>query len=266
MAYLRADRLCKQFITAKRKNIVCALENINFEVPSGEFFVIIGPTGCGKTTLLNIAAGFAKPSSGKILINEKEVLGPSWKNTMIFQHFALFPWLTVKNNIEFGLKMKKVARADRRKIVSDLIRMVGLNGCEDQYPYELSGGMKQRVAIARALAVEPQILLMDEPFGSLDAHTRETLHDILLKLWLKNKTTVLFVTHNIEESIKLGQRIMIMTKSPGKIKEIISIPNEYPRDIFHDQGLVGLKSRIHDILAEEAGGMFNNSPISDSEE
>lgn len=251
MGYLKVNNLSKEFTTLKKKDIVLALKNLNFEVHPGEIFMVVGPSGCGKTTLLNIIAGFEFPTKGEVFVDGKNVNKPSWHRTMVFQEYALFPWYTVKKNIEFGLEMKKVEENQRQKKVKDLVNLVELKGFEDAYPRELSGGMKQRVAIARALAVEPSLLLMDEPFGSVDSQTRENLQDILLKLWLKTKNTILFVTHSIEEAVKLGQRVMVMSKRPGEVKEIISLKNPYPRDIISDAGLIKIKSHIHISLSEE---------------
>ncbi len=251
MGYLQVNNLYKEFTRLKKKDTVQALQNLCFEVHPGELFVIVGPTGCGKTTLLNIIAGFDIPTEGEVLVDGRRVDKPSWQRTLVFQEYALFPWYTVRKNIEFGLEMKKIEKTRRQEEVARLIDLVELRGFEDAYPRELSGGMKQRVAIVRALAVEPSLLLMDEPFGSVDAQTRENLQDILLKLWLETKNTILFVTHSIEEAVKLGQRIMVMTKRPGSARETISIKSTYPRDIFSDTDLIKIKSYIHTVLSEE---------------
>lgn len=251
MGYLKVINLYKEFTTLKKKDTVLALQNFNLEVHPGELFVIVGPTGCGKTTLLNIIAGFQTPTKGEVFVDGRQVNLPSWQRTMVFQEYALFPWYTVRKNIDFGLEMKKVEKSKRHKRVEELINLVELKGFEDAYPRELSGGMKQRVAIARALAVEPSLLLMDEPFGSTDAQTRENLQDVLLKLWFKTKNTILFVTHSIDEAVKLGQRIMIMSKRPGETKEVVSVKTPYPRDVISDTELIKVKSHIHTSLSDE---------------
>lgn len=251
MGYLRVNSLYKEFTTLKKKDTVLALKNLNFEVQPGEIFMVVGPTGCGKTTLLNIIAGFEFPTKGEVFVDARQVNAPSWQRTMVFQEYALFPWYTVRKNIEFGLEMKKVEKNKRKEKVDELINLVELKGFEDAYPRELSGGMRQRVAIVRALAVEPSLLLMDEPFGSVDAQTRENLQDILLKLWFKTKNTILFVTHSIDEAVKLGQKIMVMTRRPGMVKEIISVKSPYPRDIIGNTELIKVKAYIHNNLFEE---------------
>lgn len=251
MGYLKVKNLYKEFTTLKKKDILPVLQNLCFEVHPGELFVIVGSTGCGKTTLLNIIAGFETPTKGEVFVDARQVNAPSWQRTMVFQEYALFPWYTVRKNIEFGLEIKKVEKNKRKEKVDVLIDLVELKGFEDAYPRELSGGMRQRVAIVRALAVEPSLLLMDEPFGSVDAQTRENLQDILLKLWFKTKNTILFVTHSIDEAVKLGQRIMVMTKRPGEAKEIILVKSLYPRDIISDTELIKIKSHIHSSLSGE---------------
>ncbi len=206
-----------------------ALEGINIEVKPNEFLCIIGPSGCGKTTLLRMVAGLDHPSSGEIILDGKEVKGPSPDRGMVFQEFSLFPWRTVLKNVEFGLEIKGVGDKARREIAERYIELVGLHGFENHYPYELSGGMKQRVAIARALATEPSILLMDEPFGSVDAQTRNILQEELLRIWKRTKKTVLFVTHSVDEAVYLADRVAVMSARPGCLVKCLDIDIPRPR-------------------------------------
>lgn len=211
--------LSKIFETEKRK--IIALEDINLEVERGEFLAIVGPSGCGKSTLLRLIAGLESPSNGKIIFNEKKVSAPGAERGMIFQEHALFPWRTARKNIEFGLEVKGMPKDERRRIVQHYVELVGLKGFEEAYPRELSGGMKQRVGIARALASSPEVLLLDEPFGSLDALTRNYMQKELMRIWEKEKKTILFVTHSVDEAVYLADRVVIFTARPGRVKKII---------------------------------------------
>ena len=204
-----------------------ALETINLEVKPTEFLCIVGPSGCGKTTLLRMIAGLDYPSSGEIILDGERVRGPSPDRGMVFQEYSLFPWKTVLKNVEFGLEIRGVQ--DRRKIAERYIELVGLQDFENSYPYELSGGMKQRVAIARALATEPAILLMDEPFGSVDAQTRNVLQEELLEIWKRTEKTILFVTHSVDEAVYLADRVAVMSARPGRIIECMRINIARPR-------------------------------------
>jgi NitT/TauT family transport system ATP-binding protein len=206
-----------------------ALEGINLVVKPNEFLCIIGPSGCGKTTLLRLIAGLDHPSSGGIILDGKEVKGPSPDRGMVFQEFSLFPWRTVLKNVEFGLEIKGMKDKARREIAEKYIELVGLGGFENCYPYELSGGMKQRVAIARALATEPAILLMDEPFGSVDAQTRNILQEELLEIWKRTKKTVLFVTHSVDEAVYLADRVAVMSSRPGCLVKCLDVDIPRPR-------------------------------------
>ena len=206
-----------------------ALEDISIEVKPAEFLCIIGPSGCGKTTLLRMVAGLDHPSSGEIILDGKEVKGPSPDRGMVFQEFSLFPWRTVLKNVEFGLEIKGVGDKARGEIAEKYIELVGLKGFENRYPYELSGGMKQRVAIARALATDPAILLMDEPFGSVDAQTRNILQEELLEIWKRTKKTVLFVTHSVDEAVYLADRVAVMSARPGCLVKCLDIDIPRPR-------------------------------------
>ena len=240
MATLSANDVTK--IYGSGDNAVKALDNISISVEDQEFVSIVGPSGCGKTTLLRILDGLVEPTSGEILIDGDPVVGSGQDRGMVFQTFNLFPWRTVKGNIEFGLECRGDDEETRSQIAEDHIDMVGLDGFQNAYPHELSGGMQQRVGLARALAIDPEILLMDEPFGALDAQTREVMQTELLKIWGENQKTAIFVTHDIDEAIYLSDRIIVMTDRPGKVNRIEEVPIERPRyakdvrslDVFSD--------------------------------
>ncbi|HWQ79524.1 MAG TPA: ABC transporter ATP-binding protein [Anaerovoracaceae bacterium] len=206
-----------------------AVENLNLKIKKGEFVTIVGPSGCGKSTFLDILAGVSAPTQGEIYIDGHQVTGPALDRGIVLQGYALFPWRTARQNIEYGLEIKHVNKKDRKIISDKFIDLVELNGFEDRYPYELSGGMKQRVAIARALAYDPEVLLMDEPFAAVDAQTREVLQDELLKIWEKTDKTIVFVTHSIEEAVFLADRVAVMSTNPGRIKAIIDVNLPRPR-------------------------------------
>lgn len=213
-----------------RKGEVVALNGVNFDIKENEFICVIGPSGCGKSTLLNIIAGLLEPTAGQILVDGKPIQGTGTDRGVVFQQYALFPWLTVKKNVEFGLKLKGLSKDECDSIAMKYLKMVELEKFADSYPKELSGGMKQRVAIARAYAMNPEVLLMDEPFGALDAQTRTQLQTELLKAWQEENKTCFFVTHDIEEAIVLATRVVIMSARPGRIKEVVDIDIPYPRD------------------------------------
>lgn len=212
-----------------RSGEVVALNGVDMEIRENEFVCVVGPSGCGKSTLLNIIAGLERPTSGRVCVKGKEGVNPGSERGVIFQQYALFPWLTVKKNVKFGLKLRGVKEPELSEIADKYIRLVGLEEFGDSYPKELSGGMKQRVAIARAYAVNPEILLMDEPFGALDAQTRTQLQTELLETWEKEKKTCFFITHDVEEAIILAQRVVIMSARPGRVKEIVPVNIPYPR-------------------------------------
>ena len=228
-------------------NEVLALEKINLNIQNQEFICVLGPSGCGKTTLLNILAGFEFPTKGFAEVLGNPILGPGPDRTMMFQDYALFPWLTISKNIEYGLKQRTFCKSERQKIVNYFIELIDLKGFENKYPIQLSGGMRQRVALARAMAVDPAILLMDEPFAALDSFTRERMQDELVRIWQLNKKVVVFITHSIEESIKLADRIIIMSPRPGRIVEILTLDSARPRDISSDE-CVRVARRIREIL------------------
>jgi NitT/TauT family transport system ATP-binding protein len=241
-------KLDKRYLTNEAD--VLALSGIDLEIRDGEFVSLLGPSGCGKSTLLKIMAGLLKASSGHITIDGVDVTGPGPERAMVFQDYALFPWMTVEANVEFGLEARGVPAEKRRATSQELLRVVGLGEFAKKYPHHLSGGMKQRVSIARALAVEPQILLMDEPFGALDAQTRSVLQEELLRIWKLYKKTVVFVTHSIEEAVYLSDRIVVMTARPGRIKTIVNVESERPRDMTSPASNEMLRS-VRAILSEE---------------
>ena len=229
---------------------VCALLNNNLEIEKNEFCSILGHSGCGKTTLLNLIAGFESPTEGKVLLDGKPVTGPSWERSVIFQDYALFPWLTVQENVEFGLVMKSVPRPEREAIVASHIRLVGLEGFERHLPHQLSGGMRQRVAVARALVIAPKVLLMDEPFAALDAQNRSLMQREMVRIWSSERKTVVLVTHSIDEAIILSDRIAVMTKRPGHVKENIVVDIPRPRDEDAPE-VVALRRHIRGLIQDE---------------
>ncbi|CAI8944945.1 MULTISPECIES: ABC transporter ATP-binding protein [Pseudomonas] len=230
-----------------------ALEEVSFEVPDQQFAVLVGPSGCGKSSLLYLTAGLAEPTSGEIYVGGQQVQGPGADRGMVFQSYTLFPWLTVRQNVEFGLKRRGMPAARRKEIVDYYVNEVGLGGFADNYAKQLSGGMMQRVAIARALANDPQILLMDEPFGALDSQTRLQMQQLLLRVWGNSKKTVLFVTHDIDEAILLGDRVYVMGAKPGRIKQILDVPIERPRslDMVMERSFIDMKRQIFGLLHDD---------------
>ena len=226
--HIQICQVSKIFSTGGRE--VIALDDINLDVNSGEFICLLGPSGCGKSTLLNAVAGFSLPTAGAIQVDGQPVQAPGPDRGMVFQEYALFPWMTVERNIAFGLEIKKLPKAQIREKVRALLEMLNLQDFRDRYPKDLSGGMRQRVAIARVLALDSPIMLMDEPFGALDSLTRRNLQDELLRIWTEFQKTILFVTHSIEESIYLADRIVVMTYRPGKIKKDVGVTLARPRD------------------------------------
>lgn len=259
---LSMQNLCKSFSTPEGKRIE-ALRDINFHVEDlfaggtdiGEFIVFLGPSGCGKSTILRIIAGLEKPDSGQVSLLGKNIRGPGSDRGMVFQKYASFDWLTVQKNVEYGMKIQGIPEKDREEIAGKLIRDVGLQGFEKSYPQTLSGGMQQRVAIARTLAINPRLVLMDEPFGALDAQTRSEMQSLLTGIWNKNASTILFVTHDVEEAVFLADRIFIMSAHPGTILEEQEVPFPRPREMrlkestsFHEY-----QNMILDRLRKAAG-------------
>jgi NitT/TauT family transport system ATP-binding protein len=227
-SHIVIDGVNKVFASEERE--VVALQDISLDIPGGQFTCLLGPSGCGKSTLLNAVAGFAPPSSGIITADGKPVTSPGPERGMVFQEYALFPWMTVEQNVGFGLEIKRVPREEIGRRVGELLRMLSLSDFRQRYPKDLSGGMRQRVAIARVLALDSPIMLMDEPFGALDALTRRNLQDELLRIWAELKKTILFVTHSIEEAIYLADRIVVMTYRPGTVKRDILVDLPRMRD------------------------------------
>ena len=228
-AVLAIEGLSRVFPGPRGAAPVRALEPTTLAVAANDFITILGPSGCGKSTLLRIVAGLDRPSSGRVLLNGREVRGPGADRGMVFQSYTLFPWLTVAENVAFGLREKGVGAAERGRIVESYLDKVGLSGFARYYPKQLSGGMQQRTAIARALANDPAILLLDEPFGALDNQTRALMQELLLGIWESERKTVLFVTHDIEEAIFLASRVVVMTARPGRIKADLSVDLPHPR-------------------------------------
>ncbi len=233
-----------------REGEVVALDGIDLDVERGELVCLLGPSGCGKSTLLNAIAGFSPPTSGTIVANGRPVTGPGPDRAMVFQEYALFPWMTVEKNVAFGLEMAKVPARERRERVDALLAMLNLREFRDRFPKDLSGGMRQRVAIARVLAIDSPMLLMDEPFGALDALTRRNLQDELLRIWAKLRKTIVFVTHGIEESIYLADRVVVMTYRPGTVKRIVQVTLPRPRDPAAPE-FNALKREISQMVMEE---------------
>jgi ABC-type nitrate/sulfonate/bicarbonate transport system ATPase subunit len=247
--------LGKHFTDISRQEQIVALDGIDLDIGDDEFLTVLGPSGCGKTTLLNIIAGFDHPTSGDVRLDGEAILTPGPDRGVVFQEYALFPWLSVEQNIEFGLRERRVPKAQRRARVRDQIASVGLSGFERRYPQELSGGMRQRVAIARALVNDPKILLLDEPFAALDAQTRTLMQQELLRVWSAARRTAIFITHNIEEAILLGDRVVVMTARPGRIKEIVTVNLPRPRDVTSAE-FNEIRRRIGLMLESEVQATF----------
>jgi NitT/TauT family transport system ATP-binding protein len=233
---------------------VVALDGIDLAIRNKEFATLLGPSGCGKSTLLRIVAGLARPSRGAVRLDGKAITGPGQDRGMVFQSYTLFPWLTVKENIRFGLDLAGLSRGEQDRVAREFIEKVGLRGFENAYPKGLSGGMKQRVAIARALANNPDILLLDEPFGALDAQTRSLMQELLTQVWEELHKTILFVTHDVEEAIFLSDRVFVMTARPGRIKAEIEIPLKRPRtyEMKATEAFSNLKLQALALIREEA--------------
>jgi NitT/TauT family transport system ATP-binding protein len=240
---------------SKHYGALSVFDQINLDVGDNEFVSILGPSGCGKTTLLRIVAGLEQATEGRVLVAGEETHKPRPDMTLVFQNFRLLPWRTVEDNVGYGLRLRGRSRSEARAEAQPFIKMVGLEGREQKYPYQLSGGMQQRVGLARALAIQPKILLMDEPFGALDAQTRELMQDELLRIWLANRKTVMFVTHSIDEAIVLSDRVIIMQTNPGRIVDDIRIPFERPRnsaEIRNDPRFAKLRAEMWGLLRQEA--------------
>jgi NitT/TauT family transport system ATP-binding protein len=247
-AHIVISRVSKVFQTAERELV--ALQDIDLDIPQGQFVCLLGPSGCGKSTLLNAVAGFALPSSGSITADGQLVTGPGPERGMVFQEYALFPWMTVADNVAFGLEIKGMPKAEIAAVVDQLLAMLSLTDFRNRYPKDLSGGMRQRVAIARVLALDSPIMLMDEPFGALDALTRRNLQDELLRIWAELKKTIIFVTHSIEEAIYLADRIVVMTYRPGTVKRDLMVDLPRLRDPAAAE-FNALKRELGQLVMEE---------------
>jgi NitT/TauT family transport system ATP-binding protein len=250
MGRLAVSGVSKTYGDRHALDSVVALRDVTFEVPDNQFCSILGHSGCGKTTLLNIAAGFERATAGAVTVDGAPIDLPGWRNTMIFQEYALFPWMSVFDNIAFGLEMKGVSRKEREGITRHYIGLVGLEGFDGKLPHQLSGGMRQRVAIARALAVQPNLLLMDEPFAALDAQNRAFMQEELERIWQREPKTVLLVTHSIDEAIKLSDCIAVMTSRPGRIKEFVKVELPRPRE-EDDPSYIALKRRLRALIRDD---------------
>jgi NitT/TauT family transport system ATP-binding protein len=248
-ARIRFDRVSVQFGGLK------VVDNVSYAIGDREFVSVIGPSGCGKTTMMNIVAGFVPPSAGAVLLDGRPVAGPGPDRGVIFQEYGVFPWLTVKQNIAFGLKLaaNRVTQAEREEICERYMRLMGLADFADAWPKTLSGGMRQRLAIARAYAVKPEFLLMDEPFGALDAQTRSAMQDLLLEVLQAEGKTVMLITHSVEEAVYLSNRIVVMTARPTRIREIIDVPFGHPREAsLHEKPEFGeLRSHVRELVMKE---------------
>jgi len=256
------EDVCMDFDSAS--GTIRALDPFKFEIQANEFIVIVGPSGCGKSTLLHITSGLTKPSSGRALLGGQPILEPGPDKAIVFQNFSLFPWKTVYENIDFGLRINGVPEEKRRAVIDRHIKLIGLTGFERHFPRQLSGGMQQRVAIARSFVLEPRVLLMDEPFAALDAQNRQLMQEELVRIWQTQSPTVLFITHSVEEAVFLADRIIVMTRRPGRIKEVIS-PLEHMvgldrhwrgmpyEDVMGRQDFQDLRARVWNLVKTEIG-------------
>ncbi len=256
MGSIRFDKVDKVF-----GGTVKALEDINIEIAEKEFVAIVGPSGCGKTTCLRMVAGFEAASSGTVSVNGRAVTAPGPDRAVVFQQFALFPWKSVRDNIDLGLRNKRLPKAERDRLIGEALKLMSLESHADAFPHQLSGGMQQRVAIARAYVLDPEVLLMDEPFGALDAQTRVVMQEELVRLARRNPRTVLFITHAVEEAVYLADRVAIMTRRPGRIKEVLDIKSvrlaenwdrfQKIEDVMDLESFVHLRTHIWKSLREE---------------
>jgi NitT/TauT family transport system ATP-binding protein len=252
-AKILLDRVTKTFPGHGGRAALTAVDDIVLDVRPGELLTLVGPSGCGKSTLLDLLAGLIPPTSGRVLVDGREVSGPGVDRGIVFQQYALFPWRTALANVEFGLEAIGVRRRERADRAREYLDLVGLTGFEERYPGELSGGMKQRVAIARSLAYDPAVLLMDEPFAALDAQTRDSLQQELLRIWVRTGKTIVFITHGIDEAVLLGQRVAVMTSRPGRIKDVVPIPlvGRTKDDVRSDPEFGRLRHGVWSLLQDE---------------
>lgn len=249
---LEVNDLRKEFHSGKQH--VLALDGATLKLATNEFVSLVGTTGCGKSTLLSIVAGLQEPSSGEILVDGQPVDGPARDRGVVFQSYTLFPWLTARENVEFALRREGISKSERRAAAREQLRLVGLDGFDDAHPNELSGGMKQRVAIARALSYKPEILLMDEPFGALDALTRQLMQELLTRVWEQHRLTVLFVTHDVEEAVYISDRVIVMTNRPGRIKKqvLVDLPRPRSYEMIASPEFGGLRGEVVESIRGES--------------
>jgi NitT/TauT family transport system ATP-binding protein len=252
---IRVEGLRHTYRAADSRRQLLALDGVSFDVYDGEILTVVGPSGCGKSTLISLIAGLARPEAGTLLVDGVAVKGPGRDRGVVFQDLAILPWRTVRGNIGHGLEIARVPRKERKEIVERFIAMIGLEGFEERYPHELSGGMKQRVAVARTLAADPKVVLMDEPFASVDAQTRISLQEELLRISLQTLKSILFVTHSVEEAVFLGDRVLVFTRRPGRVKEIVEVP--IPREerkfdaLAADSRYVDVRSHVTHLVRAE---------------
>lgn len=245
---VHVDDVSRRFVT--RRQDTTALSHVSLEIREGEFVCLVGPSGCGKSTLLNLVAGFDRPGEGSVMVDGTPIRGPGPERIVVFQEPALFPWMNVQSNVEFGLRLAGQSRDERRARAERFLQLVGLSQFKRSFVHELSGGMKQRVQLARSLAVDPRILLMDEPFAALDAQTRDTLQDELQRIWVDTGKTILFVTHNVREAVLLADRVVVMSPLPGRIKRVLDVPFAHPRSP-DSHAVVDLAAAIREELRNE---------------
>jgi NitT/TauT family transport system ATP-binding protein len=257
--HLEIDRVSLAYPNAREKSTFLALDAIDLGVEKGEFVTIVGPSGCGKSSLLMLIAALLHPTSGNIRLNGAPVVAPGPDRALVFQDFALLPWRTVLKNVELGLELRHVPAAERTAIAQKYIAMVGLREFEQSFPHQLSGGMRQRVGIARALSVGPEVLLMDEPFGALDAQIRQVMAVELLRIWERDRKTIVFITHDIDEAVFLADRVIVMSASPGRVIEVIpvTLPRPRPLTLRNHPEFVAYRQRIWDLLEEQVRSSLN---------
>jgi NitT/TauT family transport system ATP-binding protein len=249
---LQIDHLHKTYVDSYTGEEVTAIGDVSFDVAEGEFVSVLGPSGCGKTTVLNIVAGFVEQTAGNVVVAGKPVEGPGPDRGVVFQNHALFPWKTVQGNVTFGLRMRGVAKAERERVAAEYLQLVGLTGSERRYPHELSGGMQQRLGVARVLANEPAVMLMDEPFASIDAQTRRRLQEDLTRIFQARRPTVFFVTHDVDEAVFLSDRVVVLTGRPSRVHEIVTVDLPRPRSwrgTGETRQFRDIRNRITDLLA-----------------
>lgn len=248
--------LSQSFVDPYTDQVTTAIGDISFDVPKGQFVSLLGPSGCGKTTVLNIVAGFIQATQGSVVVSGSPVRGPGPDRGVVFQDFALFPWMTTESNVAFGLKMAGLPKTERTEKAREMLKLVGLEGSGDKYPHELSGGMRQRAGVARVLVTEPTIMLMDEPFASIDAQTRRVLQQEVLRIWASQQPTVLFVTHDVEEAIFMADRVVVLGDRPSTVLADVEVPLDRPRlwrEVQSDERFLALREQLMAMLGVEEG-------------